>query len=537
MGVVLGIDLGTSWFKLGIIDREGRLAGLGRIPLPAPEPGSARRELPVAWFREALADGIGRACRQAGVAPAAIRAVSYASQANSFLALDAGFRPLTPLILWSDERAQPVDPAAATLWARDDYLPTSGMNLQGPQLCAAKLCWLRARRPGLWGRIRHLMTISDYLTYSLTGEAAGDEATASLLGFWDVAGRRWWPEALDLLEVPAAWLSALRAPGSPVGSTGGEGAAALGLGRSAAFAVGSLDHHAAALGAGCGSLAPVSESTGTVLACLAETERYEPRAEYCLGAADREGRFFKLAFNENGASALQGYRDTRAPHLSIEELAALAGRAPPGCEGLVALPRADRFPALQGFRLEPAAGGAPSPAARRLERLLAAAPASPTAVPDALHGYFARAMMESTAASLRDLLRAIGGGGAKGIVATGGGARSDLWLQIKADLLGVEVLATGTPEPACYGAGMMAAVAAGWFVDRRGAAAAWVRARRRFRPGPAAGPATAGRRTPRHAEPHRPRPAEFRTPRRPPAGPGSSPGARGSGPSCSKPRQ
>ena len=486
MEVVLGIDLGTSWFKLGIIDREGRLAGLGRIPLPAPEPGSARRELPVAWFREALAAGLGLASRQAGVTPAAIRAVSYASQANSFLALDVDHRPLTPLILWPDGRAQPVDPAAAALWSRDDYLQTAGMSLKGPQLCAAKLRWLRTRQPDLWRRIRHLMTLSDYLTYSLTGETAGDEATASLLGFWDVAAHGWWPEALDLLEVPAAWLSTLRAPGSPVGSTGGEGAAALGLGRSAAFAVGSLDHHAAALGAGCGSLAPASESTGTVLACLAETERFEPRPEYCLGAADRDGRFFKLAFNENGASALQGYRDTRAPHLSIEELAALAGRAPRGCEGLVALPCADRFPGLRGFRLQPPAAGALSPAARRLERLLAAPPAAPATVPDALHGYFARAMMESTAASLRGLLQAIGGGGAERIVATGGGARSDLWLQIKADLLGVEVLATDSPEPACYGAAMMAAVAAGWFAGRREAAAAWIRARRRFRPGSAA---------------------------------------------------
>ena len=492
MEVVLGIDLGTSWFKLGVIDRDGRLAGLGRIPLPAPEPGSARRELPVAWFRQALADGTGQACRQAGVAPAAIKAVSYASQANSFLALDGDFRPLTPLILWPDERARPAEPAVAALWARDDYLPVTGMSLRGPQLCAAKLGWLRARRPALWGRIRRLMTVSDYLTHTLTGETAGDEATAALLGFWDVAGHRWWPEALGLLEVPSAWLSTLSAPGTPVGNTGGEGAAALGLERAAVFAVGSLDHHAAAIGAGCGSLAAVSESTGTVLACLAETERFEPREECCLGAADREGRFFKLAFNENGASALQGYRDLHAPRLSVEELAERAGGAPPGCEGLVALPRSDRFPGLQGFRLRPPAAGTRrppgvlSPAARRLEQLLAAPPGPATAVPDALHGYFARAVMESTAASLGELLRVIGGAGTERLAATGGGARSDLWLQIKADLLGVEVLATSCPEPACYGAGMLAAVAAGWFRDRREAAAAWIRPRRRFQPGPAA---------------------------------------------------
>ena len=60
------------------------------------------------------------------------------------------------------------------------------------------------------------------------------------------------------------------------------------------------------------------------------------------------------------------------------------------------------------------------------------------------------------------------------IVATGGGARSELWLKIKADLLGAEFVTTNCPEPACKGAAMIAAVAASWFDDLEQAADAWV---------------------------------------------------------------
>jgi xylulokinase len=101
------------------------------------------------------------------------------------------------------------------------------------------------------------------------------------------------------------------------------------------------------------------------------------------------------------------------------------------------------------------------------------------------HGHFTRAIMESTAASLIQLVDKLAGNERpKRIVATGGGAKSDLWLQIKADLLGIEFVTTQKQVPACTGAAMLASLAAGWYSDVKTVTQEWVKIKKTFRPIP-----------------------------------------------------
>lgn len=117
MNCFLGIDLGTSYFKAGIFDENGSLLGLGRhavgkrFPVFREEKASpATRdavgcELPVAVFWDTLQCCVSGAVRHAGISPREVSALSYSSQANSFILLDEADHPLTPFILWPDERA------------------------------------------------------------------------------------------------------------------------------------------------------------------------------------------------------------------------------------------------------------------------------------------------------------------------------------------------------------------------------------------------------------------------------------------------
>ncbi|MBQ3820042.1 MAG: hypothetical protein II809_01095, partial [Bacteroidales bacterium] len=105
MSRYLGIDLGTSYFKAGVYDGEGRLCGLGRESVPKVSEDD-RCFLPVSGFWKAVAGAISQALSDAGIPASAIDAVSYSSQANSFVLLDRTGDPLTPLILWSDHRAK-----------------------------------------------------------------------------------------------------------------------------------------------------------------------------------------------------------------------------------------------------------------------------------------------------------------------------------------------------------------------------------------------------------------------------------------------
>lgn len=449
MQYVLGIDLGTSYFKFGLFDREGRLAGFSRVA--APKQGAAGRcELPIERFWETLSTGVGQAAARAGARAGDVTAVGYSSQANSFVLLDRADRPLTPLILWPDRRSPNIPPAIEALWNRDDFLPTTGVGISlSEEMAVVKLAAL-AERP-LWQRIHRVMTISDYLTFGLTSEPVGDAGTAVLLGLLDVAALGWWPPALQAAGLPEEALSRPLRPGSLAGRLTEQGAQRIGLAPGTPFCAGSLDHHAAALGAGFGSLAGVSLSMGTVLACLRPCATFRPTPGTITGPAFANDDFFQLAFCNEGAGMLEVYRDAYAPGQSIADLLDQAASSP-NCTGTRAILDA----AAGQVRFE---GGPASVAVQ------------------------ARAVLEAIAPAARDLLEGFRGPDPSDpVVVTGGAARSAFWMQLLAERIGCVVQTTGCQEPACLGAAVLATPSAGWFNSFREAAARWITSEQRFCP-------------------------------------------------------
>lgn len=458
MEFVLGIDLGTSYFKLGLFDRKGNLRGLGRVAVEKDTADGSLCKLPTGRFWQLLRRGLKNACEQAEANLSSIKAVSYSSQANSFVLLDKNDNPLTPLILWPDERATQIYPEVKQLWQRDDFLQTTGLGIEcSNRLCINKLLWFKENLPNIWEKINRIMTISDYFTFSLTGSPVGDTGTASLLGLLDVRNKEWWDEALSFVGIEKSKLSTPLLPGTIVGTISKEGSELLKLEQGTIFAVGSLDHHSAAIGAGIGAIAQLSESTGTVLACVNFNKKFQPEANCCTGPAEINS-YYQLAFSDNGAGTLQWYQKNYAPNMTIEELIKSAESVEIGCEGLAALPCADRYNNLDGFR-------------NISDRYS--------------HGHFARAIMESTAACLKKLVSNLCDGQIpEQIAATGGGAKSDLWLQMKADLLATEVITTNCAEPACRGAAMQASIAVKWFNGLKEASNSWISVKDCFRPDP-----------------------------------------------------
>ena len=436
MEYVLGIDLGTSYFKQGLFDRDGNCFGISRVTVEKDIGDGTACELPTERFWKLLQNSLKDACKQAKVEPAEIKAIGYSSQANSFVLLDNSDLPLTPLILWPDERSKQIYTEVKQLWKREDFLQTTGLGIGcSNQLCINKLLWFKENRPDIWEKTSHIMTISDYLTFSLTGQYAGDAGTASLLGLLDLQELKWWDEAFDILGIDGSMFSEPLRPGTVAGSICKSGQELLGLKTTIPFAVGSLDHHIAAIGAGVGQIADMSESTGTVLACVNFTKKYNPKKNICIGPGIKRESFYQLAFNENGASALEWYQKKYAPNLSIEQLVQMAEKIKPGCDNLVALPSANQYENLTGFK---------------------------NLTDKHNHGYFVRAIMESTAKSLAELVNELcKERKPKPIVATGGGAKSGLWLKIKADMLGAEFITIECDEPACKGAAILAAAAIG----------------------------------------------------------------------------
>ena len=459
MELFLGIDLGTSYFKAGLFDTNGILRGLGRKFVEKDTGDGVKCELPVDCFWSLLHQCLAEAYKQAKAKPKDIRAVSYSSQASSFLLLDNNDKPLTSLILWPDSRVKEMDSAVRSISQRTDFQKTTGLGISlSSQFCIAKLGWFRKNQPLLWGQVKRIMTISDYLTFGLTGETVSDLGTASLLGLLDIQKCQWWDDALQILELDKQQFSKPFRLGTMAGTITKEGARLVGLPSGIPFITGGLDHHVAALGAGLGQYNDMSESTGTVLACVNCRDEYFPEKDICIAPGLSDNHYFQMAFDENGANSLEWYRKQYAPELSFPDLLDMAAEINIGSGGLIAGPCTGSYKNPDGFI-----------DVKQLHQ----------------HGHFVRAILESTALSLAGITeKLVGKNLPERVVSTGGGARSTLWRQIKADLLGIEFIVTECSEPACLGAAMFAAIAVGRFNNVWEAASKWIKNKEIVMPNP-----------------------------------------------------
>ncbi|MGV8136677.1 MAG: L-fuculokinase [Mangrovibacterium sp.] len=431
MKYFLGIDMGTSYFKAGLFNEMGKLVGLGRLSLKKNMTGKVC-ELPVSVFWESLRGCIAEAIRNAKINPGEIRTLSYSSQANSFIFLDRYDRPLTPLILWPDRRAEGIDMAPDVI-ERSDYTEITGLGIKpGSQFVIAKINWFQKMQPQIWAQVKSVMSISDYLVFSLTGQKLSDYSTAAMTGLFNISKRQWYSEMLNTLSLSPVQLSLPVTMGTMVGRLTDGGAQLLGLSGNVSFSTGGLDHQVAAIGAGLPVNNYFSESTGTVLACVCYINNYRPRAGVCSAPGLDDDHFFQMIFDDNGAASLEWYQKKFAPGYSITELVEMAESVEAGSDDLIAAPVVSNFDNLNGFS--------------NIKKYHH-------------HGHFIRAILESTALSLHNILNVLKENiQPAGIVATGGGAKSRLWVQIKANLTGMDFLVPECSESACLGAAALGAL-------------------------------------------------------------------------------
>ena len=450
MGLYLGIDLGTSYFKAGVFDETGRLKGLGRQYVSKNTGDGTFCELPVALFWDTLRACVGEALQNAQIISDEILAVSYSSQTNSFILLDDKDEPLTPLILWLDNRAEETSLSVWEVQYENEFLEKTGLGIApNPQFAVAKINWFQKKQPKTWERVKSILFISDYLTLKITGQKICDVSTVSLTGLLDVKKCQWWDSALKSFSLNPGYLATPKRTGSYAGLLTKTGAGLIGLNPGTPYYLGGLDHHCAAIGSGVLQNNNISESTGTVLSCVGYSHEYNPGDTYCTAPGLIPGHYFQMAFDDNGALALEWYRNNFAGGYTIPDILEMAKEVKNGSDGLVAKPCANKYHGLTGFE---------------------------NVKPFHKHGHFVRAILESTAVSLNNLIDVVKPPSFKGgIVSTGGGARSSLWIKIKANRVKSDFFIPENNETACMGAAMIGAVGTGKLGDWEEVTNKWVR--------------------------------------------------------------
>ncbi len=445
MKYLLGIDVSTTATKALLVDGEGRTAGVASssYDLSTPKPLWAEQD-PRLWWDGTCA-AVRRVIEESGVDPASIAAVGLTGQMHGLVVTDGMGDVLRPAILWNDQRASAeCDEMRETLGLKRLVRITG--NDAFPGFTAPKLLWVRRHEPETYRQIRHVLLPKDYVRFRLTGAYATDRAGAGGTLFLDLESRDWSPRLLAAFDIPPEWLPPTFEGTEIAGQIGSLANRLTGLKPGTPVVGGGGDQAAQAVGVGAVEPGVVALTLGTSGVVFAASD--EPLVE-------KAGRLhaFPHAVPDtwhvtgvmlSAAGSLRWYRDIVAPDVSFDVLVGEASAVEPGCEGLTFLPY------LSGERTPHA-----DPRARGAFVGLTLA-----------HGraHLTRAVLEGVAFGLRDnlaLMADVGLSDVNEVRVSGGGAKSPVWRQILADVLGVELVTVQAAEGAALGAALLAGVGAG----------------------------------------------------------------------------
>lgn len=457
MGRILTLDLGTTYLKAALFDEQGKIAALHRMAVPVEHPQPGFWELTVAKLRESIRAAICQLGSSSRHGLADVEAVTFATQTNSFVVLDQLDQPLTPVILWPDERAAGLDDAVRHLSEIGDSRSVTGVPALDAQFMVAKLLWLQRRDSRLWSQIRRLCLISDYVTLWFTGQHVTEAGAAGLTGAVDIHRLCWWPEICLQMNVPLCWLPTPVRARTDLGRIRSETAEETELPCTCRFVLGCLDQYAGAIGAGNITPGGVSETTGTVLATVCCTDHFDTDLSSAVfqGPTFDPNLYYRMVFGNTSANLLEWYRNRLPDRPEFAELDRLAAQVPPGADGL---------------RVRP------DPPLETDDDVFVGMTKRHTA------GHAARSIMEAVAFALANqICQLCTPQPVRQVRSAGGAARSDVWLQIKADVLNLPLVTTACPEPTSLGVAMLAASALGWATLPQ-LADSWVRTQPPHRP-------------------------------------------------------
>ena len=458
MNYVIGCDIGSQSLKAILISADGKVCGEASTSYPIDYPQPTWAEQSAAQWVDALAQTVRALLTSTGTLPEEVLALGLAAQVDGVVPIDRLGQPLHPAIIWMDRRAVAQCEVAGRRISSESAFKITGLNLD-PTHVAPKIRWLADHEPRLFGETSQFLPPGSYVAFALTGGLGMDYSNASSTLLMDVRSRMWSQQMCEVFEIPTHLLPPIYPATHVLGTLHREAAQRLGLTTFTKVILGSGDEHAACLGAGvikpglvcdiAGTAEPVCASSDSALfdeSGLIETHCHAHPDLWLLEnpgfVSGANYRWFRDQFSIQEM--------TRAAQDGVDAYSLLNASAetiPAGSEGLIMLPcmmgaMAPTWNALargtfMGFTL-----------AHRRE-------------------HFCRAILEASAYAIRDITDQMLRMGLplQEIRVVGGGARSALWRQIKADVTGLPISITDTAETTALGAGIMALVGSG-LVDR-----------------------------------------------------------------------
>ncbi|ARS51162.1 xylulose kinase [Ectopseudomonas mendocina] len=438
----LGIDCGTQGTKALVLDADGgQVRGAGSASHTLLSAANGRREQQPQQWLEAFEQATAQALAAAGISGERILGIGVSGQQHGLVLLDEQGAVLRPAKLWCDTESSAENQRLLDhLGGESGSLQRLGVAI-APGYTVSKLLWTREQHPDVFARIAHILLPHDYLNHWLTGRACSEYGDASGTGYFNVRTRNWDVELLNFIDPSGRLCNALPElieSDQPVGRLRPQIAERLGLNPDAVVASGGGDNMMGAIGTGNIRPGAITMSLGTsgTLYAYSDQPTVSPHAQVATFCSS-SGGWLPLICTMNLTNASGLIQQLLA--LDIHSFDALVAQAPIGAEGLLLLPffNGERVPALPNARAS----------------LLGMDSDNLT------RANLCRALVEGTAFGLRyglDLLRA-SGLRSDDLRLIGGAAKSPVWRQVIADIMGMPLVCPQHTEAAALGAAIQAA--------------------------------------------------------------------------------
>jgi FGGY-family pentulose kinase len=477
----MGIDFGTGGVRVGLFDREGEPKGFSSVEFGTnfPRPGRAEQD-PDEWW-SSLKEATAGALSDSGVSPEDIAGISIDATASTIVAVDDKDRHLRPAILWMDVRASDqADRVAAT---KHPALKYNGFGAVSAEWGLPKALWLKEKEPDTYNNAAHIGECGDWLIQKLTGKWVSSVCWAACKFHYD-GDEGGYPEGLydavgggDILEkLPSEMLNV----GEPVEGLSKWAAGELGLKEGTPVAQGGIDAHMGAVGLGVvqpGIMGLITGSSHVFIGQSAEplhgegiwgafTDAIIP-GQYTVEAGQVSTGSVVAWFKNNYAGDAVAEAKQRGVD-PYEVLTEMASKVPIGSEGLVCL---DYFQGNRSPFTDPLARG------MFWGLSLSHTPA-----------HMFRSIIEGICFGTEVIFRTMRGHDfePKLNVVSGGPAKSELWMQMHADVSNTPISFTKVSEGPVLGAAIAGAVGAGWYPDLPTAVENMVHTTRTLEPNPEA---------------------------------------------------
>jgi sugar (pentulose or hexulose) kinase len=440
----IAVDLGTTNTKVAAYNEDMKMLALESSPVRYVRNGDYV-EFDVEQYYQGLLCTIHRCVVTAFPDEREPAQVILTGQAESLVVCGRHGEPLRNGISWLDNRSVNECHELQSIFKKSLYYPVTGQVSIVPTWPATKLLHLRRNEPGVFAQADKFLLLKDFILLRLTRELCGERSIYNFSFYFDVHKKQYWQEMLDYCEIRADRLPPLVDPCTVVGRLTNEAAMQTGLGADTTVNAGTLDHFAGMIGTGNVRPGIVSESTGTVMtvATLAlGLDGCGTGIPFHVGPLP--GSSVVMAVCESGGVCYEWFRNNFLPEMSFDEInREIALRKQPN--ELIFLP------GIAGTN----------------------APAYDEHACGVFYGLkmkhdridMAYAVLEGVAHLLADNIESFQQAGLNPgtILSTGGGSRSDLWCQLKADLTGHMVVVPEANEAACLGAAIIGAVSSGRF--------------------------------------------------------------------------